>query len=197
MSALAFPHAMIDVLAGDTASDPGARHAFEARVRAAQAGDVAAFEAIYRENVGRVYALCLRLTANRAEAEHLTQDTFVRAWEHLATFRGESAFATWLRHVAVSLVLGSRRENARRTRRVMTTDDETILASACNERRDDDGLDLERAIETLPEGARTVFVLHDIEGYKHDEIAVLAGIAEGTSKAQLHRARTLLKEVLR
>jgi RNA polymerase sigma-70 factor, ECF subfamily len=188
---------MIDVLARATASDPDALQAIEARVRAAQAGDVAAFEAIYRENVGRVLALCLRLTANGAEAEHLTQDTFVRAWERLATFRGESAFATWLRHVAVSVVLGARRENARRTKRVVTTDDEVILASACDQRRDDDGLDLERAIATLPEGARTVFVLHDIEGYKHDEIAALAGIAEGTSKAQLHRARTLLKEVLR
>src|SRR5262249_23140766 len=115
----------------------------------------------------------------------------------LDTFRGESAFATWLRHLAVNVVLVDRRASARRRRRIEGTDDDALLDSAGADRRDDDGIDLERAIAVLPGGARTVFVLHDIEGYKHEEIAALTGIAEGTSKAQLHKARTLLKEVLR
>jgi RNA polymerase sigma-70 factor (ECF subfamily) len=185
---------MSTVLASASDGDP---REVDGRVRDAQAGDVAAFEQLYRENVGRVYALCMRLCADPAQAEQLTQDAFVRAWERLATFRCESSFATWLRHLTVNVVLGERRANARRTRRTCGTDDDELLESACEERRDDDGIDLERAIAALPEGARTVFVLYDIEGYKHDEIASLCGIAEGTSKAQLHKARTLLKEVLR
>jgi RNA polymerase sigma factor (sigma-70 family) len=163
----------------------------------AQAGDVAAFERIYRANVGRVHALCMRLCADTAQAEVMTQDTFVHAWERLRSFRGESSFATWLRHVAVSVVLTDRRARMRRERRVMPTDDEDTLQSTGAVRQDDAGIDLERAIRALPDAARTVLVLHDIEGYRHDEIARLAGIAEGTSKAHLHRARTILKEVLR
>lgn len=179
-----------------TADESTAAHGIAADVRAAQGGDVAAFERIYRENVGRVHALCIRLCADAPQAEALTQDAFVRAWESLASFRGESAFATWLRHLTVNVVLTERRASARRRQRVETREDDVILAH-CAHRRDDEGIDLERAIARLPEGARTIFVLHDIEGYKHDEIARLLGIAEGTSKAQLHKARTLLKEVLR
>ncbi|WP_394826354.1 RNA polymerase sigma factor [Pendulispora albinea] len=166
-------------------------------VHAACAGDVGAFEQLYRTHVGRVHALCLRLVADAALAEQLTQDTFVRAWERLKSFRGESAFATWLRHVAVNVVLEERRATARRTRRIMPTGDDAVLGSASGARRDDVGLDLERALAKLPEGPRTVFVLHDVEGYQHREIGDLLGIAEGTSKAHLHRARTLLKEGLR
>ncbi|MET0592856.1 MAG: RNA polymerase sigma factor, partial [Polyangiaceae bacterium] len=147
-------------------------------VRAAQSGDLAAFGRVYREHVGRVYALCVRLSADRVFAEQLTQDTFVRAWEHLATYRGESSFAGWLRRLAVNVVMTERRAASRRTRRVITADDET-LERAPRERSDDAGIDLERAIAKLPEGARTVFVLHAIEGYRHDEIAELTGIAEG------------------
>jgi len=166
-------------------------------VNAACGGDVRAFEQLYRTHVGRVHALCLRLVADTAHAEQLTQDTFVRAWERLKSFRGESAFATWLRHVTVNVVLEDRRATARRTRRVMPTSDETLLASPSAARSDDVELDLERALAKLPEGPRTVFVLHDVEGYQHQEIGTLLGIAEGTSKAHLHRARTLLKEGLR
>jgi RNA polymerase sigma-70 factor (ECF subfamily) len=165
-------------------------------VEAAQSGDVAAFARLYREHVGRVYALCLRLSADKAEAELLTQDVFVRAWERLGSYRGESSFATWLRRVTVNVVLAERRASMRRGRRVVTTDDET-LARSPRHRTDDVEIDLDRAIARLPEGARTVFVLHAIEGYRHDEIAELTGIAEGTSRAQYHTARTLLKERLR
>jgi len=166
-------------------------------VRAAQSGDVAAFERLYRAHVGRVYALCLRLCADRAHAEHLTQDAFVRAWERLGSFREDGAFGAWLRQVAVNVVMGDLRATSRRTRRVMSTDDDEVLESAPSTPHDGDRLDLERAIATLPEAARTVFVLHDVEGYGHAEIAALVGIAEGTSKAHLHAARGKLKEVLR
>jgi RNA polymerase sigma-70 factor (ECF subfamily) len=177
------------------ASGDGAEIEIEPAVRAAQEGDLTAFGRIYREHVGRVYALCVRLSADRVFAEQLTQDTFVRAWEHLSTYRGESSFASWLRRLAVNVVISERRAVARRTRRVVTADDET-LARAPRERSDDAGIDLDRAIARLPEGARTVFVLHAIEGYRHDEIAELTGIAEGTSRAQLHHAREILKKEL-
>ena len=167
----------------------------EPAVRAAQGGDLTAFGRIYREHVGRVYALCVRLSADRVFAEQLTQDTFVRAWEHITTYRGESSFASWLRRLAVNVVMTERRAAARRTRRVITADDE-VLERAPRERADDAGIDLERAVARLPEGARTVFVLHAIEGYRHDEIAELTGIAEGTSRAHLHHAREILKKEL-
>ena len=166
-------------------------------VRAAQRGDVAAFERLYRAHAGRVYALCLRLTADGPRAEALTQDSFVKAWERLATFRGESPFGAWLRQVTVNVVMGDRRASARRLRRVTTTDDEAVLDAPGARRMDAERLDLERAIRVLPEMARTVFVLHDVEGYGHEEIGSLVGIAEGTSKAHLHTAREKLKEILR
>ena len=165
--------------------------------RAAQQGDVAAFERLYRAHAGRVYALCLRLTADGPRAEALTQDSFVKAWERLATFRGESPFGAWLRQVTVNVVMGDRRASARRLRRVAPAEDETVLDSAAAPRMDAERLDLERAIRVLPEMARTVFVLHDVEGYGHEEIGGMIGIAEGTSKAHLHRAREQLKEILR
>jgi RNA polymerase sigma-70 factor (ECF subfamily) len=165
--------------------------------RAAQRGDVAAFERLYRAHAGRVYALCLRLTADAPRAEALTQDSFVKAWERLATFRGESPFGAWLRQVTVNVVMGDRRASTRRLRRVAPAEDETLLDSPAAPRMDAERLDLERAIRVLPEMARTVFVLHDVEGYGHEEIGSLIGIAEGTSKAHLHKAREKLKEILR
>lgn len=169
----------------------------------AQQGDQAAFQALYHEHVGRVYALCLRLTADAGRAEELTQDAFVRAWERLATFRGESAFGTWLYRLTVNVVFLSRRAERRRARRVFATDDPAALERApAHDAAGEIGgrpglmLDLERAIAALPAGAREVFVLHDVEGYRHQEIARLTGIAVGTSKAQLFRARRLLREAL-
>ena len=166
-------------------------------IHRAQQGDRAAFEALYRAHAGRVYALCLRLTADAAQAEERTQDAFVRAWERLATFRGESAFSSWLYRLTVNEVLLGRRAERRREQRVVTTDDPAALERLRDATAGPGiALDLERAVAVLPPGAREVFVLHDVEGYRHDEIAQLTGIAVGTSKAQLFRARRLLREAL-
>lgn len=164
-------------------------------VRRAQQGDSAAFRTLYETHVGRVYAVCLRLAGSSAEATEHTQDVFVRAWERLGTFRGESAFSTWLHRLAVNEVLQTRRAAGRRSARVHFTDEPERLERAPGPAAAPNP-DLERAMAELPKGARTVFVLHDVEGYQHDEIARLTGIAEGTSKAQLHRARRLLREAL-
>ncbi|MGE5927609.1 MAG: RNA polymerase sigma factor [Gemmatimonadota bacterium] len=164
-------------------------------VRRAQQGDAAAFEELYRTHAGRIHALCLRLEGDQARAEELTQDVFVRAWERLATFRGESAFGTWLHRLAVNVVLADRRSLWRRGRRLLFTDDPAAFERPGEAVAGSTG-DLEGAIAALPRGARTVFVLHDVEGYTHEEIARLSGIAEGTSKAQLFRARRLLREAL-
>ena len=164
-------------------------------VRRAQAGDQEAFGEVYRAHVGRVYALCLRLEADSGRAEELTQDVFVRAWERLGSYRGESAFGTWLHRLAINVVLGDRRSAWRRGKRLLVTDDPGAYERP-REVNPGLGIDLEQAIAALPAGARAVFVLHDVEGYTHDEIAGLSGIAEGTSKAQLFRARRLLREAL-
>ena len=168
----------------------------EPLIRRARAGDTAAFERLYRANVGRVYALCLRLAGDSVRAEELTQDAFVRAWEKLGSFRGDAAFSTWLHRIAVNVFLMSTRSEGRRSARLRVVGDSVEVESAGRSSSPDDGIDLEKAIGGLPEGARTVFVLHDIEGYQHDEIARLMNIAPGTSKSQLHRARKLLREAL-
>jgi RNA polymerase sigma-70 factor (ECF subfamily) len=160
-------------------------------IRRAQAGDVAAFSEIYRAHVGRIHALCRRLCGDVELAGVLTQDVFVRAWEKLAGFRADAAFSTWLHRLAVNLVLGDRRTRLRRAaREVMSAVADDSLS------RVDVGVDLERAIAALPAGARAVFVLFEIEGHSHEEIAELLEVAVGTSKAQLHRARTLLRGAL-
>jgi RNA polymerase sigma-70 factor (ECF subfamily) len=164
-------------------------------VRAAS-GDVAAFEELYRENVSRVYLLCLRMCGDPSLAEDLAQEAFVRAWQKLGSFRGDSAFSTWLHRVAVNVVLGNRRSTARREARVKPVGDDLPVDLSASEPSPGQTLDLERSIAALPDGARTVFVLHDVEGYRHKEIAHLTGLAEGTSKAQLHRARKLLRKAL-
>lgn len=165
-------------------------------VARAQAGDAEAFEGLYRAHVGRIHALCLRLTGEARAAAELTQDVFVRVWETLASFRGESAFSSWLHRVATNVFLAERRASGRRERRVLTTGEPALLERPGDGPAAGNAMDLERAIAGLPEGARVVFVLHDIEGYQHGEIADLMGIAPGTSKAQLFRARRLLREAL-
>lgn len=165
-------------------------------VRRAQSGDVRAFEKIYREHEGRVFAVCLRMIGNNSRAEELTQDVFVRAWEMLATFRGESAFSSWLHRVAVNIVLVSIRSERRYQERVETVDDLERFDRENSLSRPGESLDLETAIAKLPAQARAIFVLHDIEGYRHGEIAKNMGLAVGTTKAQLHRARKLLREAL-
>jgi RNA polymerase sigma-70 factor (ECF subfamily) len=176
-------------------SDPRAQE--RALVARAQAGDLEAFEALYRAHVGRVYAVCYRMAGNATLAEELAQDVFVRAWQRLGSFRGESAFSSWLHPLTVNVALSERRSRRRRTSRFMSTDDPTTYERP--EPRPsgpEGGFDLDRALATLPPGARSVFVLHDVEGYKHEEIAQMTGVATGTSKAQLHRARKLLREAL-
>jgi len=167
-------------------------------IRAALAGDRRAFEALYRAHSGRVHALCLRLSSHAATAEELTQEAFVRAWQRLATFRGDSAFATWLHRLTVNVVFDHQRAQRSWYRRTVSLDDEGDAVDVLPDRGSAPGdrHDLEAAIRRLPRGARTVFVLHDVEGWQHDEIAARAGIAVGTSKAHLHRARSLLKEWL-
>ncbi|MGH7529714.1 MAG: RNA polymerase sigma factor [Burkholderiales bacterium] len=169
------------------------------RVTRAQAGDHQAFRDLYAEHVGRVYALCLRLTGDAAAAEERTQDVFVRLWDKLRSFRGESAFSSWLHRLAVNVVLNERRTTQRRELRVTPAAEPERLETP-RERGAGTmagiAVDLERAIAALPPGAREVFVLFDIEGYDHAEIARLVGIAVGTSKAQLFRARRLLREML-
>jgi RNA polymerase sigma-70 factor (ECF subfamily) len=165
-------------------------------VARAQAGDQTAFRDLYRQHAGRVYALCLRLTGNAGDAEERTQDVFVRLWDKLRSFRGESAFSSWLHRLAVNVVLNERRTTIRREQRVILAEDPGALEKGKGNPTEGLSIDLERAIAELPDGAREVFVLFDIEGYGHAEIAALVGIAEGTSKAQLFRARQLLREKL-
>jgi len=165
-------------------------------VRRAQAGDLEAFERLYRENVGRVYAICYRMAGEAGLAEELVQDAFVRAWQKLGSFRGESACSSWLYPLAVNVAFSERRARRRRTSRILATDDLTPFEKAEGAQKPEIGIDVERALHTLPPRARHVFVLHDIEGYRHEEIAEMTGVATGTSKAQLHRARRLLREAL-
>jgi RNA polymerase sigma-70 factor (ECF subfamily) len=162
-------------------------------VRRAREGDKSAFEQLYRLNVGRVYALCLRMAGDPVRAEELTQDVFVRAWEKMETFRGEAAFASWLHRITVNIVYQRQRSESRRLARR-----ERVAASSPSASRHDATtvIDLERAIRRLPAGARSAFVLHDLEGYRHEEIAAMTGLAVGTLKSQLHRARRLLREAL-
>ncbi|MBI4548836.1 MAG: sigma-70 family RNA polymerase sigma factor [Ignavibacteriae bacterium] len=163
-------------------------------VTRAQNGDTTAFEQLYRQNVDRIYALCLRITANISRAEELTQQAFVRAWEKLYSFRRESAFASWLHRIAVNVVLVDYRTNQRRMARIEYSDD--LESYTDNSDPPEVIADLEQAIALLPLKARTILVLHDIEGYQHEEIAIMLDISPGTSKSQLHRAHKLLRERL-
>jgi RNA polymerase sigma-70 factor (ECF subfamily) len=172
----------------------------DALVDRARRGDVDAFELLYRQHAGRVYALCLRLAADPVVARELVQDTFVKAWDALPRFRADASLTTWLHRIAVNALLERRRGEKRRTSRVSLAGDEE------EDQRDIAGvvfapdiataIDLERAIGALPPGVRRAFVLHDVEGYSHEEIATMTGLAAGTLRAQLHRARQLLKRAL-
>ena len=163
-------------------------------VQQARRADVRAFESLYRMHVDRVYGLCLRMTGNVAEAEDCTQDAFIRAWKQLGKFRGDSAFGTWLHRIAVNCVLGGMRKSRRERERIALVaerNDAPITAADSGELAD-----LAEAVGRLPEGARHVFVLNAVYGYSHEETGSMLGIAPGTSKAQLHRARRLLAQQL-
>jgi RNA polymerase sigma-70 factor (ECF subfamily) len=174
-------------------------------IRLAQAGNAAAFEFLYQLHGRRVYALCLRMVGNPADAEDLMQEAFLQLFRKIGTFRGESAFSTWLHRMTVNVVLMRLRKKS------LPTDslEETLEPDAENSgpKRDVgapdlrlsgavDRVNLERSIEKLPPGYRTVFVLHDVQGYEHNEIASIMGCSVGNSKSQLHKARTRLRELL-
>jgi RNA polymerase sigma-70 factor (ECF subfamily) len=165
-----------------------------ADVALASAGDQQAFERLYRAHVARVHSLVRRMVGGEADADELVQDVFVRAWQRLSTFRGEAAFGTWLHRLAVNLVLNAQKSVARGRR---FFDDEALVDVTPGRRETPEAaMDLENALKTLPPGARQIFVLHDVEGYRHEEIGALLGVATGTSKAQLHRARMLMRRHL-
>jgi RNA polymerase sigma-70 factor (ECF subfamily) len=166
-------------------------------IRRAQSGDVDAFELLYREHAGRIYALCLRLKAgDSSEATELMQDVFIKAWRRLSTFRGECAFSSWLHRMTVNTMLENARGDRRRIARVLPMEDISRLEGAARGSGVDLRMDMEDAIASLPRGARLAFVLHDVEGYQHQEIAEQLGVSVGTIKAQLHRARRLMRERL-
>lgn len=168
----------------------------EELVAEAQTGNSRAFEALYRRLVGRVYALCLRMARNAHAAEELTQDVFVRTWERLGSFRGESQFTTWLHRLAVNVVLQEGRKKGRRESREELVEDPGSYLRRVKEEFPGTRMDLERAIASLPDGARTVLILRDVYGYKYEEIARMQEVALGTVKAQIHRARKMMRERL-
>jgi RNA polymerase sigma-70 factor, ECF subfamily len=168
-------------------------------VARAATGDRHAFEHVYRAHLPHVFSLCVRMTGDRARSEELTQDVFVRAWEKLSSFRGESAFSTWLHRLTVNVILNDRRTGGRERGRTVSADDDDDCdtpSAAHTQPLHAERLDLEHAIARLPRGARRVFVLHDVEGYTHEEIGTMLGVTAGGCKAQLHRARLLLREAL-
>jgi RNA polymerase sigma-70 factor (ECF subfamily) len=167
----------------------------------AGAGDLTAFEELYRRHFRRVYSLCLRMTANPEEAEDLTQDTFIQLHKKIGSFRGDSAFTTWLHRMTVNQVLMHFRRRKSRPE-FLTEEGETpaqIVQGTENHNRMPivDKIILENAIAKLPPGYRSIFVLHDVEGHEHAEIAEMLGISEGTSKSQLHKARLKLRTLIR
>ncbi len=168
-------------------------------VALAMQGDRRAFERLYRANVDRVFSVCVRMVGDRSRAEELTQDAFVRAWEKLGTFRQDAKFSTWLHRLTVNVVLNDREaEGRRRDRHDEGIEDMDSIAFQDVRPLPVPGLslDLEQAIATLPPGAKKVFVLHDVEGYTHEEIGEMLGVTAGGCKAQLHRARMLLRRML-
>ena len=176
------------ITARDTVADEAAW------IEEAQRSNRQAFESLYRLHVDKVYGLCLRMTGNVSEAEDCTQDAFIQAWNKLDRFRGDSAFSTWLHRIAVNTVLGRIRKSKREHDRIQVVAD--TAKSPVTEADTGELRDLAAAVDRLPEGARHVFVLYAVYGYSHDEASSMLGIAPGTSKAQLHRARRLLAQQL-
>ena len=167
-----------------------------ALVERARAGDTRAFERLYREHTGRVYGLCLRMTREPHTAEDCTQETFINAWRALARFETRSSFGTWLHRIAVNVALAKRRKSARDEPVADVEVEEEGVEHDWTLETPVEVQEIEDAIGTLPEGARDALVLHALYGYSHTEAAQMLGVAEGTCKAQLHRARKLLRERL-
>jgi RNA polymerase sigma-70 factor, ECF subfamily len=177
-----------------TGDGPRVQTALDPDVALAAGGDSSAFERLYRQHVARIHGLTRRMLGT-SEADEATQDIFVRTWQKLGQFRGDSAFGTWLHRLAVNVVIERRRAFAIRRERV-SDDDSALDLATVPPAHTDLTVDFESAIAQLPAGAREIFVLHDVEGYKHREIAALLGITSGTSKRQLHRARMLMRKHL-
>jgi len=173
-------------------------------IERAKQGDAQAFQALYNKHRRRVYSLCLRMTANTAEAEDLTQEAFLQLYRKIGTFRGESAFSTWLHRLSVNVVLMQLRKKSL----PVVSLEETTQGEEDTPKKDFgaedlalagsiDRLQLQKAVDDLPPGYRTIFVLHDVEGYEHNEIATIVGCSIGNSKSQLHKARMKLRDLLK
>jgi RNA polymerase sigma-70 factor (ECF subfamily) len=193
----------------DDLTDPRQKQGAESSeaevIERAKQGDADAFQALYEKHKRRVYSLCLRMTANTAEAEDLAQEAFLQLYRKIATFRGESAFSTWLHRLSVNVVLMHLRK---KSLPVVSLEETTEGADEDSPKKDFgaddialvgsiDRLHLQRAVSDLPPGYRKIFVLHDIEGYEHNEIAGLVGCSIGNSKSQLHKARLKLRDLLK
>lgn len=188
----------------DARRQPDDRLSEAEAIERAKQGDAEAFEELYHLHKRRVYSLCLRMTANTAQAEDLTQEAFLQLFRKIGTFRGESAFSTWLHRMAVNVVLMHLRKKGLSVvpldetmeteedapKKELGAPDQVLTGSI-------DRLQLKRAVEALPPGYRTIFVLHDVEGYEHNEIAGIVGCSIGNSKSQLHKARMKLRELLK
>jgi RNA polymerase sigma-70 factor, ECF subfamily len=177
-------------LSGETRITNG----LDSDVALAAGGDASAFERLYHTHVARIHSLTRRMLGSH-EADEVTQDIFVRTWQKLSQFRGDSAFSTWLHRLAVNVVIERRRSFAIQRER-MSDDPAALDGMSVAPARADLRVDFDAAIEQLPPGAREIFVLHDVEGYKHREIAAMLDITTGTSKRQLHRARMLMRKHL-
>ena len=184
---------------------PGIELSEAEAIERAKLGDAEAFQVLYDKHKRRVYSLCLRMTANTAEAEDLTQEAFLQLYRKIGTFRGESAFSTWLHRLSVNVVLMHLRK---KSLPVVSLEETTQNTEEDSPKRDFgaedlslagsiDRLQLQKAVESLPPGYRTIFVLHDVEGYEHNEIAGIVGCSIGNSKSQLHKARMKLRDILR
>jgi RNA polymerase sigma-70 factor (ECF subfamily) len=184
---------------GDTTLEPRQRPAAaggdSVDAALAGAGDAAAYERLYRRHSSRIHGLSVRMMGFD-EAEECTQEVFIRAWEKLGSFRGEAAFGTWLYRLGVNTILSMRAKRGRRQERFIPTEDEILEAMPARPVSHGAGMDIEKAMQAIPPGARDVFVLHDVEGFRHEEIASMLTINIGTSKSQLHRARMLLRRRL-
>ena len=189
----------------DASKAPGHRSSEAEAIERAKQGDAEAFELLYDLHKRRVYSLCLRMTANTAEAEDLTQEAFLQLFRKIGTFRGESAFSTWLHRLSVNVVLMHLRK---KSLPVVSLEETTQAGEEDSPKRDFgaedlalagsiDRLQLQKAVDDLPPGYRTIFVLHDIEGYEHNEIASIVGCSIGNSKSQLHKARMKLRDLLK
>jgi len=187
-------------VAKPTVANPSKAKDFDL-TQAAAKGDMAAFEEIYHRHHRRVYSICLRMLQNAFEAEDLTQDVFIQLYRKVGSFRGDSAFTTWLHRLTVNQVLMHFRKRNVKFEKVTEegeTPDQIVTGTADPERmRIVDKIALENAIDQLPEGYKNVFVLHDVEGFEHEEVARILGCSVGTSKSQLHKARLKLRKLLK